>query len=298
MENPLEIPGAARLLTGPGGLPCYEIATPLARAQIFLHGAHVARFAPAGEPPILFLSEKSYFDTASPIRGGVPVIFPWFGPRKGHPEAPSHGFARRRSWTPESLVQRADGAVVLTLRLEPDAASRAFWPEAGDWVLRHRITVAAALALELEIENRGSAVLRCEDVMHTYFHVSDVRQVCVRGLENAEYYDEIDGMRCKRQGAEPIRFTAETDRVYVDTDAACAVEDPGLGRRIVVEKTGARSTVVWNPWVGKSRAMADFGDAEWPGMVCVETGNVFENALEIAPGASHLSRTILRAEAL
>ncbi|MDD5349739.1 MAG: D-hexose-6-phosphate mutarotase [Chthoniobacteraceae bacterium] len=296
MDTSLELPGVARLMTGPGGLPRYEITTPLAQAQIFLHGAHVARFTPAGQAPLLFLSEKSWFDPAKPIRGGVPVIFPWFGPRQGHPDAPAHGFARLRSWTPESLVQEPDGAVVLTLRLEPDDASRALWGEPADWVLRHRITVAATLTMELEIENRGNAPLRCEEALHTYFHVGDVRQIAVHGLEGAEYYDKADGMRRKRQDGEPIRFTAETDRTYIDTAGACVIDDPALRRRILVEKENSSSTIVWNPWIAKARSMPDFGDDEWPGMVCVETGNVADNALEIAPGARHLTRTVLRTE--
>ena len=33
--------------------------------------------------------------------------------------------------------------------------------------------------------------------------------------------------------------------------------------------------------------MPDFGDDEWPSMVCVETCNVGESAVTLAPGASH-----------
>jgi len=296
MDTSLEIPGRARLVTSPGGLPRYEIATPLAQAHIYLHGAHVARFVPEGQAPLLFTSAKSWFDPAKPIRGGVPVIFPWFGPRQGHPDAPAHGFARLRTWTPESLVQEPDGAIVLTLRLEPDAGTRLLWGEPHDWVLRHRLTIATALTMELEIENRGTAPLRCEEALHTYFHVSDVRNISIQGLENTEYYDKADGMRRKRQDTAPILFAAETDRTYIHTAAACVIDDPGLNRRILVHKEHSSSTIVWNPWTAKAQAMPDFGDDEWPGMVCVETGNVADNTLEIAPGARHVTRTILRAE--
>ena len=296
MDTSLEIPGRARIVTSPGGLPRYEIATQLAQAHIYLHGAHVARFVPEGQAPLLFTSAKSWFDPAKPIRGGVPVIFPWFGPRQGHPDAPAHGFARLRTWTPESLVQEPDGAIVLTLRLEPDAGTRLLWGEPHDWVLRHRITIATALTMELEIENRGTAPLRCEEALHTYFHVSDVRKIAIQGLENTEYYDKADAMRRKRQDLDPIRFAAETDRTYIHTTAACVIDDPGLNRRILVHKEHSSSTIVWNPWTAKAQAMPDFGDDEWPGMVCVETGNVADNTLEIPPGARHVTRTVLRAE--
>ena len=298
MEPSLEIPGVARLMTGPGGVPRYEISTPLAQAHVYLHGAHVSHFAPAGQRPVLFMSAQSWFQGGKPIRGGVPVIFPWFGPRQGHPESPAHGFTRTRAWTAESIRQQPDGNVVLVLRLESDAETRALWGEPHDWVLRHRITIGAALVMELEIENRGATPFRCEEALHTYFSVSEVGEIAVRGLENAEYYDKADGMRRKRQDNEPIRFTAETDRTYIHTANACAIDDPVWRRRILIEKAHSNSTVVWNPWIAKAQSMPDFGDAEWPGMVCVETGNVADNTLEIAPGAKHVTRTLVRCEAL
>jgi glucose-6-phosphate 1-epimerase len=33
--------------------------------------------------------------------------------------------------------------------------------------------------------------------------------------------------------------------------------------------------------------MPDFGDDEWTGMVCVETANVLDDAVSLAPGESH-----------
>lgn len=298
MDASLEIPGIARLTTGPGGLPRYEITTPLAEAHIYLHGAQVAHFAPAGQQPVLFMSAQSWFKGGKAMRGGVPIIFPWFGPRPSHPDAPAHGFARTRSWTAESIRQQPDGSVEVALCLEPDAQTRAIWGEPHDWFLRYRITVGAALTLQLEIENRGEQPFQCEEALHTYFKVSDVGAITVCGLEGAEYLDKADGMARKVQGNEPIRFTQETVRIYVNTGAACAIEDPGLHRRIVVEKTGSESTIVWNPWIEQAQAFADFGDDEWRGMVCVETGNVAENSLEIAPGQKRVTQTVLRCEAL
>ena len=297
MDASIEIPGIARLATGPGGLPRYEVTTPLAHAHVYLHGAHVAHFEPVGQRPVLFMSAQSWFQGGKPIRGGVPVVFPWFGPRQGHPEAPAHGFARTRSWAAESLLEQPGGEVVLTLRLEPDEATRALWGEPHEWVLRQRISIGAELGMALEIENRGATPFRCEEALHTYFSVSNVGAVHVHGLENTEYYDKADGMRRKRQGNAPITFSAETDRTYVNTTAACTIEDPGWGRRIVITKAQSASTVVWNPWAAKAQSMADFGDGEWPGMVCVETGNIADNILEIAPGACHVTRTQVRVEA-
>ena len=293
--NALEIPGIARITPGQGGLPRYGITTPGGEAHVYLYGAHVTHFAPAGQEKLLFLSKESFFEQGKPIRGGIPVIFPWFGPREGSPQ---HGFARTRAWTPESLTQQPDGSVTLTLRLESDAETQALWGEPHLWTLRHRITVGAALTLELEIENRGSAPFRCEEALHTYIQVGDVRQAQVHGLEGAEYYDKCDALKRKRQDNSPISFAAETDRSYINTAQTCLITDPTWQRRIVVEKNHSDSTVVWNPWIGKAQLMSDFGNDEWPHMVCVETGNIADNTLEIAPGQRHLTRTVLRCEKL
>lgn len=294
MDSTLDLPNSVRLVPGPGGLPRFEITTPLAEAHIHLHGAHVTHFAPAGNAPLLFVSAFSDYQNGKPIRGGVPVIFPWFGPRAGHPTAPAHGFARTSTWAAESVAEQPDGAVVIVLRLDPDEASQTAWDHR--WVLRHRITVGTSLTMALEIENLGATPFHCEEALHTYFRVSDVRNIEVLGLENAEYLDKADGMRRKRQSADPIQFTAETDRTYVNTSNRCVIADPGLSRRIVIEKSGSQSTIVWNPWIAKARAMADFGEDEWPFLVCVETGNVADNTLEIAPANRHVTTTTISLE--
>ena len=66
------------------------------------------------------------------------------------------------------------------------------------------------------------------------------------------------------------------------------IADAKWQRKIRVEKSGSTSTVVWNPWIAKARAMADFGDEEYHGMVCVEAGNVGENKVTLAPGKSSM----------
>lgn len=284
----LELPGIASFHQDPGGLTELRVSTTAASARIFLHGAHVAEFQPAGQRPVLFMSAASHFAPNKPIRGGVPVIFPWFGPRSGHPESPAHGFARTNAWEVESL-QSSDGTnVEAVLKLTSSPATKALWPH--DFILRHRIRIGASLEMELEVENRSAEPFSFEEALHTYFSVSDVRKTSVTGLEGTRYVDKTDGMKIKTEGDAPIRITAETDRVYLQTQTTTAIDDPGLARRIEIAKAGSDATVVWNPWVAKAKAMADFGDEEWPAMICVETANAGESAVTLAPGAVHRMR--------
>lgn len=283
-------PRSVQLTGGDGGLPRFLIDSPFATAELFLHGAHLTAFQPKGEEPLLFLSRESVFKPDWPIRGGIPVIFPWFGPGRHEGEG-AHGFARRRSWSAQTVQERQDGALLLSLRLDPQ-------PGEGDWVARLHFEIAKKLTIRMEITNTGSEILRCEEALHTYFKVSDVRQVTLHGLDQTPYLSEIEEPQHNRQGADALRFDQEIDRAYFDTRDRLVIEDPGLRRNIVIEKEGAASVVVWNPWVEKSRRLADFAEDEWPGMLCVETGNLKANTLEIAPGERHLSTTSFWSEPL
>ena len=118
----------------------------------------------------------------------------------------------------------------------------------------------------------------------------------ISGLERTPYLDKAGGLTQRTQDDMPIRFSGETDRVYLETMATCSIDDPGLQRRIVVSKDNSRSTVVWNPWIAKARAMQDFGDEEWRGMVCVETANVGVAAVPLAPGERHRMTVSLAVE--
>jgi glucose-6-phosphate 1-epimerase len=226
------------------------------------------------------------------IRGGVPVIFPWFGARAGHPESPLHGFARTSLWQLESM-QCQDEVVSIVLRLSASEATRALWPH--DFTLRHHIRIGSTLEMTLELENPSGEALEFEEALHTYLTVSDAREVSVEGLAGVDYLDKVDSGALKTQDAEPIRITAETDRIYLNTESECVVKDPGFGRELMVAKSGSATTVVWNPWVAKSKAMADFGDEEWPKMLCIETANAGENRVSLPPGQTHSMRAILSA---
>jgi glucose-6-phosphate 1-epimerase len=279
----LEIPGALQLETGDHGLTSVLIDTPQAEAEIFLHGAHITRWIPAGQRPVLFLSSRSVFAASKPIRGGVPLVFPWFGPRGGGLEGPMHGYARLAEWTLESTRLREDGAVELRFALPPVDAFH---------VTFHAL-VGAKLEMELEVRNTSGEELCFEEALHTYFAVGDIHQVSLAGLEGTEYLDKADEFKRKRQPAEPMRIARYTDQVHVNTTATCVIDDPAWARKIVIEKTGSASTVVWNPWSDKIANFADMSPDEWRGMLCVETANAGENGVRIAPYATHRMRATI-----
>jgi glucose-6-phosphate 1-epimerase len=289
------ISGLVEFASGEGGLPSIRVTAPAAGATIYLHGAHITHHRPAGARPSLFLSARSRFARGAAIRGGVPLVFPWFGARLGHPAAPDHGFARIREWTVEGVDRAGDG-VAVTFGLEPSEATRALWP--SEFRLTYRVLVQAALDLTLVVENRSRAPFTFEEALHTYLAVGDVRQASVLGLDGREYVDKTDSMKRKRLAVGPFRPTGETDRVFPGTMAACTVMDPVLGRRLIVDKTGSATTVVWNPWSDKAARMADLGPDQWPGMLCVEAANAMDDAVTLGPGERHAMGVVIRAASI
>ena len=288
------LPNSVRMDAGRGGLQRLLVETPAAEAEIYLHGAHVTQFQPRGQKPVLFMSEKSSFEAGKPIRGGVPIIFPWFGARSDGRTGPAHGFARLMQWELTGAEEIADGDIDLNLRLVSNETTRQEWD--GDFELNYTVRVGAMLSLKLDVRNASEREMRVEEALHTYLAVSDVKKVSVEGLAGVTYADRVGAPRTETEGAAPIRVTAETDRIYMNTQSTCVVDDPGWKRRLIVEKAGSNATVVWNPWITKAKAMPDFGDDEWPGMLCIETCNVQQCAVTLAPGESHTMIATIRVE--
>jgi D-hexose-6-phosphate mutarotase len=279
---------------GRGGLPVMQLTGRGGRAEVYLHGAHVTSFVPEAGEPVLWMSEKSWFEAGKAIRGGIPICWPWFGPHESQETFPSHGVARLQTWEPASAGVDGEGLAFVDMRLAPTEFARPYWPHAFE--LSYRVSVGEALRVELTTHNTGEQPLTLTEALHSYFNVSDVREVSITGLEQTEFLDKVDDLRRKNQGDEAITFTGEVDRCYLNTMAACILDDPGLDRRIVVEKSGSQSTVVWNPHTAKAAAMEDYGDEEWPGTACIETANVHENAVTIPPGEEHTITAVHRVE--
>jgi D-hexose-6-phosphate mutarotase len=277
---------------GDGGLTRARVSGARADAELYLQGGHLTHWQPHGAAPVLFLSRRAAYAAGKAIRGGVPLIFPWFGAHATDRQAPMHGFARARDWRLLTSGTGPEGAVVLELGLDDDAATRRLWPPA--FALRYRVTIGATLHLALEVVNTSPAPFTFEAALHTYLAVGDVEAVAVSGLEGAVYLDKVDAFARKRHGAGPLRLTGETDRVFLGTRARCVVDDPVLGRRLIVDKTGSATTVVWNPGMVKARDIADLDD--WRRMLCVETANAADDAVTLPAGGHHLMSATLAVE--
>jgi glucose-6-phosphate 1-epimerase len=246
-----------------------------AQAEIFLQGAHLARFdVPSGQ--VVFLSGQSHFKSGKPIRGGVPLIFPWFGPRKDDANLPAHGFGRTMEWQVENQAENS-----LALVLESNAATLALWPHA--FRLKYLVAFESGkLFLGLKIHNTGESAFQFEAVLHTYFRVSDVRNIEIDGLNGKIYLDQTQKRAPLIQNG-PVRIEGETDRIYLGSSGPIILRD-GARTVTVSDLGGVKSTVVWNPWIDKARALSDLGDDEWQEFVCIESGVIADDAPTLEAG--------------
>lgn len=289
LSDQFSIPGVLAFSQTEQGLIRANVTTPACTAEIYLQGAHLTQWQPTGEQPVLFLSERSFFSPGKAIRGGIPIVFPWFGVRTATPDeprtdGPSHGFARISEWT-LAFAALAGDDLHLTLTLGPSDISRSLGYD--HFALAYDVTLGAELRLKLTVNNQSSKPLHFEEALHTYFSVGDSQQISIIGLSDTEYLDKTDNFRRKHQTDPLLRLTAETDRPYLDTITPVNIDDPVLRRRVTVDKSGSETTVIWNPWTALTATLPDMSPDCWLTIVCIETANVASNAITLACGEHH-----------
>ena len=280
------------------GLTRAVVTTPAANAIVYLHGAHVTHWQPVGEEPVLFLSARSAFRSDKAIRGGVPVIFPWFGDRHDGQAGPAHGFARTAQWE-VGFAALVGEDLHLTLTLMPDEVTRGLGFDR--FRVAYQITVGRRLAMQLTVANDGDAPLVFEEALHAYYAVGDVRRAPVSGLGGAACLDKRDvdangAPKRKVQQEEPLLLTRTTDRVYEGSAGECVIDDQANGRTIRVAKSNARTTIVWNPWEELAAKLADMEPEGWVEMLCVESANAGADTVTLAPGGAHTMRAEVTVE--
>ncbi len=289
LDRRFGIPGVVKLVAGNGAMPRVEIISPLAQGEMYLHGAQVTSWKPAGADEVLFLSTRSRWEEGQAIRGGIPICFPWFRGKQNDPKAPAHGFARTTAWQLEAVADSGSG-VCVTMFTQSNPRTQTWWP--GEFRLVHRVTFGSELRLELELTNTGKTPLRFEEALHTYNRVADVHDVRVQGLDGVRFLDNIDSNKEKAQSGD-FAPAAQTDNAYLNTQNAVDLLDPKMRRRIHLEKANSLTTVVWNPWREGAQGMRDLGDGEWAQFLCVEASNILSSAVNLEPAQQHTMTAVI-----
>jgi len=253
------------------------------KAEVSLFGATVLSFKIKGKE-VLFVSEKAIFDHSKPIRGGIPIVFPQFG--TGNGELPSHGFARTSKW---KLVFESSHKVILRLTWEDDLSSKVWkYPFALEYTVEVSEANGGSLITSLRIRNTGNVghePFEFHCLQHTYLAVPDVSKLSVHGLgKGSTFINQLAKGEVQKLEGESLQIDREVDAIFHGTADKSEQEvqaDMGDGTKVSVKrsyvvaaKPVACDVVVWNPWIEKSKKMADFGDDEYQRMICIEPGNV------------------------
>lgn len=287
-----------------GELACWRIETADASLLVAEQGAQILHYQRHNQAPLIWLSEEAQGVRGQSVRGGMPICWPWFGDLarnpvallaqyKGH-AAPFHGLVRNRLWQCETQRIDGDEAVLRFVCLAPDEGFPD-WPHAVNVALEIRL--GERLCVSLHSENTGNRPVWISQALHTYYAISDVKNVSVQGLEQCRYLETLDEWReCQQEGA--LTFHAETDRLYLDLPTRLELHDRGWQRRILLESQGSRSAILWNPWIEKAQRLSHFAPDAWQRMLCIETANVWNDCVQLEAYASHCLSLTLWSEPL
>lgn len=179
------------------GFQYIEISNKSGHAKIALQGAHLFHYQRMGQAPLLWLSEKSFFETGKAIRGGVPICWPWFGKHKTESHLSQHGFARNFLWKLLDVKESNASSTEVKLQLKSSAESLQLWPYMFELLLR--ITVAKTLHIALSSKNCDKKACEISSALHSYFAVSNINSVSVEGINTTPYFDAVSNEKKDRK---------------------------------------------------------------------------------------------------
>lgn len=257
-------------------LPCWQLRCGDASAVISRYGAQVLSYQPKPGQEVLWLSPQSNWHQQQPIRGGIPICWPWFGSADPEhiPDAasqPSHGLVRNRLWQLHAM-EHSNTASSLTLCITIDEL-----PHTGTaCTLYLKLSLSDSLTVELSTD----AVIPQQAALHSYFAVAPllaegdaaepVSQLTIQGL-GSHYYDKVTHQQ-RQETAGQTRIQNETDRIYSQPSHAMVLAHQQ--RQLQLIQTGQDHAVLWNPWQAKSQAMSDMPDLGYQQFMCLETARL------------------------
>ncbi len=262
-------------------LPCYRLQYQGASLLVSLYGGHLLSYQPTAGQELLWVSPLANWQGGQAIRGGVPICWPWFGPAAANfnPNAArlaNHGLVRNRLWTLLADEAKADSHC---LKLGITLTDLPYLP-------------AQAVTLELSLQlyaDQLSITLNCSEPMlqqaalHSYFAVNDLATISVTGIGDV-FQDKVTGDTVTAPGT-TLSFNQEIDRIYLNPSSQLQLKQGA--EALAITQHGFDSTIVWNPWQARSKALADLPDDGYQAFVCVETAR-----LALTPAPLALTQTL------
>ena len=261
------------------GFEYIVIENEIAFGKIALQGAHLFEYRVKDKENFLWLSKQSSFEKGSAIRGGIPLCWPRFGNLDR--SLPQHGFARTSIFKLIEVKEINASLTEVHLQLKSNEETEKIWP--FRFTLELVFEIGETLSISMKTINHSPKEMFLTEAFHTYFHVSDIENISIDGLEDLVYIDTLTNERKRQKGS--VEIHQEIDRVYLETLSPIILEDQK--RKIFIETKGCASTIVWNPWIQKCSQMSAMEPNAYRGFVCIESANAFDNAVTVASNKSH-----------
>lgn len=249
------------------------------RCSLTLQGAHLISFIKRGVEQ-LWMSPKCIIETGKPIRGGVPVCWPWFGAHTTETSFPAHGFARTALWSFDSQESSADFTRAV-LKLS-NALTNPLFP--FQCSVRLQVTLSETLELSLITANEGGEAFHLSQALHTYLPISDLSNAHIEGLKGCQYADKLLDYAESVESRDLVSLEQPTDRVYFDSSDSLNLIDGDSTRTIY--KQNSNTTVVWNPGFDTAEKMIDIGSENYRSFLCIEAANAMSDTRVVEPGES------------
>ncbi|HHT00976.1 MAG TPA: D-hexose-6-phosphate mutarotase [Thiomicrospira sp.] len=267
------------------GFELIEINNKFAKATIATLGGSVLSFIAKGQKDLLWVSDTAVYDGSKPIRGGVPICWPWFGAAK-QPGLPAHGFVRNMVWKVEKAAHLDTGETRILLVCESNEATLAQWPY--EFNLKLCVEVGKSLTLTLFTANLTDEAIDITEAFHTYFAVANPVGMQIKGLEGSTHLDKLVEDAPAETQADMVVLNPAKDSVYLNQTGTVSLVDADNNREIIIQKRNSHSSVVWNPGPEIVKGFADIDDQAWLEFACVESGNVLDDFVTLPAKAEHM----------
>lgn len=266
------------------GFEYIEVTNKVATAKIALQGAHIFSYVRDGQEQ-LWLSPVSDFEKGKAIRGGVPICWPAFG--MSNPTLSQHGFARTSMFEFEGAKELDDETTELLFTLKSSEKSLSIWDY--KFALEFRVTIGKTLTMELITANLDEKEFELTEALHTYFPVSNIADVKIKGLMDKPYFDALTSKECVQKGE--ITFDSEFDVVFQEVDSEIVLED--AIKEVHIKNEGSKSVIVWNPWIEKCSRMSGMNPEAYREFVCIESANARDDKKILKSNGKHTLKTII-----
>lgn len=248
---------------------------------VSLFGGHVLSYCRAGVEK-LFVSRRAKLDGSRPIRGGIPICWPWFG--QLHPDINehklAHGLVRQQLWQLDAKVTRPD---YVSITLSPCDISHSLWPHGLTCQLIITLT-KSHLNVALHSNNQSHQTHPLSCALHSYCQVNDIQTTTINGI-TGEYIDNTHQNKIDLT-PQPYEITTEIDRIHPNKDNPLQTNIFDNHELMsTLTHTGHDSIVVWNPWIEKSQSFVDMAEDEYKEMICIETA--LTQQFDLAPQSRH-----------